>query len=324
MTVVLQPPGETSHDANGRPVRAACSLTLHSDAQRGLASDRRLTHPIGCPERTYGFGASARKPGALPGGSRWVRVGQPIMPLPVREPFIEISDDPSGRVAIHIQHYGRVPDLASEFSPEVLRQAVNKWGRTPREHRILTAARKLSPTAFRIVEAHLIRERALVIQHNMERKTSRPSWSQSRTEEPQPAERETPTVERAEYHDQRAGRDDRLQPQRTSAAVRAPAPRERSSDARKPALPPQQRSRSETLTERAQRELQEAKAQRPKPSRAERTAIQRALDERQESLRDLVEFTPPRPRETLTEKARKQSNAQPAQPRPDRDRDRSR
>lgn len=253
------------------------------------------------------------------------------MPLLPREPFIEIHDDHTGRVAIHVQHYGRVPDLALEFSPEVLRQAVNKWGRTPREHRILTAARKLSPTAFRVVEAHLIRERALAVEQKLAQKSSRASWSQPRAEEPHSSERENPTVERAEHSPEHDRTPAPLQRQRSSSPDRRAGTGDRVADARRPELPrsqqhadPPRRSRPETLTERAQRELEETKARRPKPSRSERTAIQRALAEREESLRDLVEFIPARPRETLTEKARRTTAAEPAKPQPGRDRDRSR
>lgn len=247
------------------------------------------------------------------------------MPLLPREPFVDIQDGNAGRVSIRIQHYGQIPDLRLEFSPEVLRQAVNKWRRTTREHEILTAARKLSPTAFRIVEAHLIRERALAVEQKLAAKARRASWSQRRDAEPQRDERDSPVSERAEYD---AQRDAGSRSERSKSEVAAKG-RDEQADSwwdvltgkdDLPAWTPD--FVQETPTKRAQRELAEEKSRKPKVSRSERTAIQRALAEREESLRDLVEFEPKR--ETATQRALRESKAERAEPQPDRDRDRSR
>lgn len=247
------------------------------------------------------------------------------MPLLPREPFVDIQDGNAGRVAIRIHHYGQVPDIRLEFSPEVLRQAVNKWRRTTREHQILTAARKLSPTAYRIVEAHLIRERALEVEHKIAAKARRASWSQRRDAKPQQEEREQPVRERAEYDPLRdAGeRSDRPKAVASEKVLDERADSWWDVLTGKDDLPEWTPDFvPETLTERAQRELAEEKSRKPKVSRSERTAIQRALAEREESLRDLVEFEPQR--QTATQKALRESNAERAQPQPERDRDRSR
>lgn len=89
-------------------------------------------------------------------------------------PVITITEQPGKPVAIRVDHYGRVPDLLGQFSDDVLRRAVNK-GRTRHEHQILKAARRLSRTAFRIVENHLIYERCLKVQEQQQRRVSRPA-----------------------------------------------------------------------------------------------------------------------------------------------------
>lgn len=88
-------------------------------------------------------------------------------------PVITITERPGKPVSIRVDHYGRVPNLLGQFSDDVLRRAVNK-GRTRREHQILKAARRLSRTAYRIVENHLIYERCLKVQEQHQRRTSRP------------------------------------------------------------------------------------------------------------------------------------------------------
>lgn len=244
------------------------------------------------------------------------------MPLLEREPHIHIEDGHNGQVSIHIRHYGRVPDLTREFSPEVLRQAVNKWRRTSREHRILKAAWGLSWTGYRLVQTHLIRERALAIEHKMqlkaERKASRASWSRQRAEEQQHDDRAPARSERAESQRQRG------QPERTPIPTKDEAERAKEQSWLDALLEPLERpdARPETLTERANRELAEAKANRPKVGRSEQRAMDRALAEREESLRDLVEFTPKR--ETAIDRALQDTKAERAQPQPERDRDRSR
>lgn len=252
------------------------------------------------------------------------------MPLLEREPHIHIEDGRDGQVLIHVRHYGRVPDLTREFSPEVLRQAVNKWRRTSREDRILKAAWGLSWTGYRLVQAHLIRERALAVEFKMQRKAElkaeRASWSRRSTDAQQLDEREVAKTERAAYHQQR-GDDGR---ERESSTAR-PMPTKDEAELAKDQswldalLSPLERpfeARPETLTERAQRELAQEKSRKPKISSSERTAMQRALAEREESLRDLVEFEPKR--ETATQRALRESKAERAEPQPDRDRDRSR
>lgn len=258
------------------------------------------------------------------------------MPLLEREPHIHIQDGHGGRIAIRVQHYGRVPNLNLEFSPEVLHRAVNKWRRTSREHRILTAARKLSPTAFRLVEAHLIRERALAVEVKLERKAlrqaQRASWSQRRAEPPHETDRDKGTVENAEYDQQRDGPARRLRGEgEKTADVREHSAVDREDswlDALlEPLEPPQEpeRAEAETLTQQANRELREAKAREPKVSRSERKAMQRALAEREESLRDLVEFTPQSNREpSLTETVRREAGIERSEARRGRTRDRER
>lgn len=244
------------------------------------------------------------------------------MPLAERDPHIHIEDGRDGQVSIHIRHYGRVPDLTREFSPEVLRQAVNKWRRTSREDRILKAAWGLSWTGFRLVQTHLIRERALAIEHKMqlkaERKAGRASWSRQRAEEQQLDDRQPARSERAESQRQQAT------PERAPTPTKDEAERAKEQSWLDALLEPLERpnARPETLTERAQRELTEAKANQPKVGRSEQRAMDRALAEREESLRDLVEFTPKR--ESAVERALRESQAERAQPQPERDRDRSR
>lgn len=258
------------------------------------------------------------------------------MPFLPRQPHIDIQDGNNGRVSIHVRHYGRVPDLTAEFSPEVLRRAVNKWRRTSREHRILTAARKLSPTAFRLVEAHLIRERALAVEVKLERKAlrqaQRASWSQRRAELPHDAERDRGVVENAEYDQQRDGpaRELRGEGEKTADVREHSAANREDSwlDALlEPLERPQEpeRTEPETLTQQANRELRETKDREPKISRSERKAMQRELAEREESLRDLVEFTPQPNREpSLTETVRREAGIERSEPRRGRTRDRER
>lgn len=249
------------------------------------------------------------------------------MPLAEREPHIHIEDGRDGHVSIHVRHYGRVPDLTREFSPEVLRQAVNKWRRTTREDRILKAAWGLSWTGYRLVQTHLIRERALAIEHKMqlkaERKASRASWSRQRAEEQQLEEREPARSERAESQRQRGS------PERAPTPTKDEAERAKEQSWLDALLEPLERpdARPETLTQRANRELKEVRARAPKVSRAEQKAMQRAHAEREESLRDLVEFTPqPEKRPSLTEKARQEAGAARAEPkgRGERAKDRAR
>ncbi len=233
------------------------------------------------------------------------------MPLLPREPHVDIQDGHNGYVSIRIQHYGQVPDLKLEFSPEVLRQAVNKWRRTTREHQILTAARQLSPTAFRIVEAHLIRERALKVEQKLAIRTWRASWAQRRADAQQEREADAMREERAEFRPQR----DVSRPEAPVAKARAEVDRSVSRIAGRDEVPDRTPIAHETLTQRANRELAEAKAKAPKVSRAERKEMQRALTEREESLRDLVEFTPQPERQlTLTERARQEAGVPRAEP----------
>lgn len=217
------------------------------------------------------------------------------MPLAPRHPQVTIQDCGDGRIDIHVHHYGRVPDLRADFSDDVLSKAVNKWRRTSREHEILTAARKLSPTAYRIVEAHLIRERALRIEFG-------PTW--------QDVARilvfgKPETNEKAERIDERAEFDPRrdLAPREVQVERKAePQPVERATDdwfealfipKKQPEVAPPDRYAQ--LTAEANRALQEAKDKAPKISRAERKEMDRAHAEREEELRDLREFTPPPP-----------------------------
>ena len=244
------------------------------------------------------------------------------MPLAEREPHIHIEDGRDGHVSIHIRHYGRVPNLTREFSPEVLRQAVNKSRRSAREDRILKAAWGLSWTGYRLVQTHLIRERALAIEHKMqlkaERRDQRASWTRQRAEEQHHQDREPARSERADSQLQRGA------PDRAPKPTKDEAERAKEQSWLDALLEPLERpdARPETLTERANRELAEAKANRPKVTRSEQRAMDRALAEREESKRDLVEFTPKR--ETAVDRALKETKAGRAQPQPDRDRDRSR
>lgn len=229
-----------------------------------------------------------------------------------------------GRVSISVEHYGRVPDLSLEFSEDVLRRAVNKFRRTKQEHRILIAARQLSPIARRCVEAHIIRARAIQIEMKLQAKAARARRPRLRAEEPQAEERADRQVERAEYDRQRDAKDLLRSPPRLSLLHHS-----RDSwwgDVQRPTAA--KTSRPETLTQRANRRLQEAKASRPKVGWAERREMQRALAEREESLRDLVEFKPQHePKQpTLTQRAA-QRVALPEQQvheRPQRTRERSR
>lgn len=240
------------------------------------------------------------------------------MSLHEREPHIHIEDGHGGRVSINVTHYGRVPDLTREFSSDVVRQAVNKWRRSSREHRILNAARGLSWTAYRLVEAHLIRERCLAVEYKLERKAERASWSRPSADAQQPDERDVRRVERAEL--------DAQQRERTPIRVPTKDEAERANDQswldallshiERPDVP----ERTETLTERAQRELAETKARKPKDGRSERRAMTRALAEREESLRDLVEVTPQR--DTAIDRAMRDTQAERAQPQRERDRSR--
>lgn len=251
-------------------------------------------------------------------GVRRARVGQRTMSLHEREPHIHIEDGHGGRVSINVTHYGRVPDLTREFSSDVVRQAVNKWRRSSREHRILNAARGLSWTAYRLVEAHLIRERCLAVEYKLERKAERASWSRPSADAQQPDERDVRRVERAEL--------DAQQRERTPIRVPTKDEAERANDQswldallshiERPDVP----ERTETLTERAQRELAETKARKPKDGRSERRAMTRALAEREESLRDLVEVTPQR--DTAIDRAMRDTQAERAQPQRERDRSR--
>lgn len=242
------------------------------------------------------------------------------MPLLEREPHIHIQDGHDGKVAISVRHYGRVPNLALEFSPEVLSQAVNKWRRTSREHRILTAASKLSWTAYRVVEAHLIRERALKVELKLEAKARRASWTRPRAEEPQHESHYKSIHERAEYDRQRDGPPHKLkeqaQPSRDHSDSWFDALLE-------PLERPDARESVETLTQQANRELREAKARQPKVSQSERKAMQRELTDREESLRDLVEFKPDQEL-SLTEIVRREAQIERPVSRPSRSRDRGR
>lgn len=248
------------------------------------------------------------------------------MPLLEREPHIHIEDGRDGHVSISISHYGRVPNLTREFSPEVLRQAVNKWRRTSREDRIMKAAWGLSWTGYRLVQTHLIRERALAIEHKMqlkaERRDRRASWSRQRAEEQQLEDREPARSERANTQ------PERWRPSHAPTPTKDEAERAKDQSWLDALLEPLERpaeTRPETLTERANRELSEAKANRPKTSRSEQRAMDRALAEREESLRDLVEFTPKRDGHvSAIDKAVRETKAEKAEPQPEQDRDRSR
>ncbi|MBS0234233.1 MAG: hypothetical protein JSR99_12205 [Proteobacteria bacterium] len=87
-------------------------------------------------------------------------------------PLIKIIDRPGKPIAIRVFHYGHIPNILNQFPDAVLRRAVNK-GRTREEHRILKAARGLSRTAYRIVEQHVIYQRALKVQDELWRKNLR-------------------------------------------------------------------------------------------------------------------------------------------------------
>lgn len=219
---------------------------------------------------------------------------------------IKLAD---GRVSIHVEHYGRVPDLSAEFSADVLRRAVNKFRRTRQENRILIAARNLSPVARRCVEAHIIRARALKIEMKLQAKAARAKPQRLRAEEPQGDERAVGVVEKAEYDRQRDAKD--LLP----AGPRMSFIHHSRDDWRDQMKKPKadERGRVATLTERANRRLQEAKAQAPKISRAERRSMQQALAEREDGLRDLVEFKPQsdQRRPTLTERAAERAQLPP-------------
>jgi len=84
-------------------------------------------------------------------------------------PLIKIIERPGKPVTIRVFHYGRIPNILNHFPDAVLRRAVNK-SRTREEHRILKAARSLSRTGYRIVEQHLIFQRALKVQDELQRK----------------------------------------------------------------------------------------------------------------------------------------------------------
>lgn len=229
-----------------------------------------------------------------------------------------------GRVSISVEHYGRVPDLSLEFSEDVLRRAVNKFRRTTQEHRILLAARKLSPIARQCVEAHIIRARALQIEMKLQAKAARAKRPRLRAEEPQAEERADRQVERAEYDPQRDAKN------RPRSSPRLSLLHHSRDSWWGEVQPPKaaEKPRPETLTQRANRRLQEAKASKPKVSWAERREMQRAHAEREESLRDLVEFKPqPEPKQlTLTQRAAQRVGLpdQPTREHPQRTRERSR
>jgi hypothetical protein len=81
-------------------------------------------------------------------------------------PFIKISRRPGEPIAIRVHHYGRVSSILNHFPDAVLVRAVNK-SRTREEDQILNAARSLSGVARRIVEQHVIYQRAVKIQEQM-------------------------------------------------------------------------------------------------------------------------------------------------------------
>lgn len=89
-----------------------------------------------------------------------------MRPLEEKYPLIKIIERPGKRMAIRVFHYGRIPDILNQFPDAVLRRAVNK-SRTREEHRILKAARSLSRTGYRIVEQHLIYQRAVKVQEEL-------------------------------------------------------------------------------------------------------------------------------------------------------------
>lgn len=78
-------------------------------------------------------------------------------------PLIQIIDRPGRPVAIRVFHYERSSNILNQFPDAVIRRAVNK-GRTRDEDRLLKAARSLSRPGYRIVERHVIYQRALKIQ----------------------------------------------------------------------------------------------------------------------------------------------------------------
>lgn len=78
-------------------------------------------------------------------------------------PIIQMIDRPGKPLAIRVFHYERSSNVLNQFPDAVLRRAVNK-GRTREEDRLLKAARSLSRPGYRIVERHVIYQRALKIQ----------------------------------------------------------------------------------------------------------------------------------------------------------------
>lgn len=87
-------------------------------------------------------------------------------------PLIKILERPGKPIAIRVFYYDRIPNILNHFPDAVLRRAVNK-GRTREEDRILKAARSLSRIGYRIVEQHVIYQRALKVQEQMRREALR-------------------------------------------------------------------------------------------------------------------------------------------------------
>lgn len=90
-----------------------------------------------------------------------------------REPAFYVRDEPGQKVSIRVVHYGRIPNLTRHFPPDVYKKAVDRF-RSSREHRILTAARGLSPTAYRVVEEMLIHQRCQYIMDMRQRRGPQP------------------------------------------------------------------------------------------------------------------------------------------------------
>lgn len=84
------------------------------------------------------------------------------MRQPQSVPHIEYQERDGRLVMLRVRHVGVVPPFPSRFSEEVYRRALSQW-RTPLEDRLLTAARRLGRTAYRVVERSIIIQRCEAI-----------------------------------------------------------------------------------------------------------------------------------------------------------------
>lgn len=204
----------------------------------------------------------------------------------IQEPAIQIREEPGKPVEIRVRHYGRVPDLTSRFSPEVRLQAVNKL-RTRREQAILSAARGLSPMAYKVVEEFLFAERCALLQHKLDVK-KRVGALEDRVAREQQGWVLAPGLEDG------PNEPSNLVEEHTKGSAREADDRTEPSEPARDKKPP----RREHIAHRLAREAAErAKAEQPEPmpkmSRKERKESDRILAKQDEDrLSDAREFKP--------------------------------